>query len=205
MLARTGGELRLGGELVDGTVMFTDLRGFTTFSEGLDAEEVIDLLNGYLGEISDAVLAHGGTLVSYLGDGLMAVFGAPLPRTTTPTARSRPPARCSRSGCRKYNETLLAKGFERGFKMGIGLNSGQFMSGNVGSQRRLEYTAIGDTINTASRIEGMTKGTPYALYLADSTKEALLDPVDDLVYIDEMPVRGRTQPIKLWSLTSRPC
>ena len=60
--------------------MFTDLRGFTTFSEGLDAEEVIGLLNGYLGEISDAVLAHGGTLVSYLGDGLMAVFGAPLPQ-----------------------------------------------------------------------------------------------------------------------------
>ena len=84
--------------------------------------------------------------------------------------------------------------------MGIGLNSGEFMSGNVGSQRRLEYTAIGDTINTASRIEGMTKGTPYALYLADSTKEALTRPVDDLVYIDEMPVRGRTQPIKLWSL-----
>ena len=79
VLARTGGELRLGGELVEGTAMFTDLRGFTTFSEGLEAEEVIDLLNGYLGEISDAVLAHGGTLVSYLGDGLMAVFGAPLP------------------------------------------------------------------------------------------------------------------------------
>ena len=92
MLARTGGELRLGGELVDGTVMFTDLRGFTTFSEGLGAEEVIDLLNGYLGEISDAVLAHGGTLVSYLGDGLMAVFGAPLAsgRPRRPRAGGRP-------------------------------------------------------------------------------------------------------------------
>jgi len=200
VLARTGGELRLGGELVEGTAMFTDLRGFTTFSEGLAAEEVIGLLNGYLGEISDAVLANGGTLVSYLGDGLMAVFGAPLPQNdhadrALAAAREMLEVRLPR-----YNETLREKGFERGFKMGIGLNSGPFMSGNVGSQRRLEYTAIGDTINTASRIEGMTKGTPYALYLADSVKEALQTPVDDLVYIDEMPVRGRTHPIKLWSL-----
>jgi adenylate cyclase len=202
VLERTGGELRLGGELVTGTAMFTDLRGFTTFSEGLDAEEVIGLLNGYLGEISDAVLANGGTLVSYLGDGLMAVFGAPLPQEdhadrALAAAREMLEVRLPR-----YNETLLARGFERGFKMGIGLNSGPFMSGNVGSQRRLEYTAIGDTINTASRIEGMTKGTPYALYLADSTKDALTRPVGDLVYIDEMPVRGRTHPIKLWSLTA---
>ena len=84
--------------------------------------------------------------------------------------------------------------------MGIGLNSGPFMSGNVGSQRRLEYTAIGDTINTASRLEGMTKGTPYALYLADSTKEALIRPADDLVYIDEFQVRGRQEKVKIWSI-----
>ncbi len=202
VLARTGGELRLGGERVEGTAMFTDLRGFTTFSEGLDAEEVIDLLNGYLGEISDAVLAHGGTLVSYLGDGLMAVFGAPLPQPDHADRAVAAAREMLEERLPKYNETLLARGFERGFKMGIGLNSGEFMSGNVGSQRRLEYTAIGDTINTASRIEGMTKGTPYALYLADSTKEALTSPLDDLVYIDEMPVRGRTHPIRLWSLTS---
>jgi len=202
VLARTGGELRLGGERVEGTAMFTDLRGFTTFSEGLDAEEVIDLLNGYLGEISDAVLAHGGTLVSYLGDGLMAVFGAPLPQEDHADRAVAAAREMLEVRLPKYNETLLARGFERGFKMGIGLNSGEFMSGNVGSQRRLEYTAIGDTINTASRIEGMTKGTPYALYLADSTKEALREPLDDLVYIDEMPVRGRTHPIRLWSLTS---
>ena len=201
VLARTGGELRLGGELVEGTAMFTDLRGFTTFSEGLDAEEVIGLLNGYLGEISDAVLAHGGTLVSYLGDGLMAVFGAPLPQDDHADRALAAAREMLEVRLPQYNETLLAQGFERGFKMGIGLNSGPFMSGNVGSQRRLEYTAIGDTINTASRIEGMTKGTPYALYLADSTKEALIRPADDLVYIDEMPVRGRTHPIKLWSLT----
>jgi len=202
VLARTGGELRLGGERVYGTAMFTDLRGFTTFSEGLSAEEVIDLLNGYLSEISEAVLAHGGTLISYLGDGLMAVFGAPLPQDDHADRAVAAAREMLEERLPRYNETLLARGFERGFKMGIGINTGEFMSGNVGSERRLEYTAIGDTINTASRIEGMTKGTPYAMFLADSTREALTQTVDDLVYVAELPVRGRSQMIRLWSLSS---
>jgi adenylate cyclase len=202
VLARTDGQLRLGGERVVGTVMFTDLRGFTTFSEGLSAEEVIELLNGYLSEISEAVLAHGGTLISFLGDGLMAVFGAPLDQPDHADRAVSAAREMLEERLPRYNETLLAKGFKRGFKMGIGINTGEFMAGNVGSERRLEYTAIGDTINTASRIEGMTKGTPHALFIADSTREALTCTVDDLVYIDEMAVRGRAQAIKLWSLSS---
>lgn len=200
VLARTGGKLRLGGERVTGTVMFTDLRGFTTFSEGLPAEEVIELLNGYLTEISEAVLAHGGTLISFLGDGLMAVFGAPLEQPDHADRAVAAAREILEQRLPHYNETLLAKGFERGFKMGIGINTGEFMAGNVGSERRLEYTAIGDTINTASRIEGMTKGTPYALFLADSTREALIAKPDDLVYVDDLAVRGRSQTIRLWSL-----
>ena len=84
--------------------------------------------------------------------------------------------------------------------MGIGLNSGSVMSGNVGSERRLEYTAIGDTTNTASRIEGMTKGTPHQLFIADSTRSRLNDPPADLVDVDEFEVRGRQAKVKLWSL-----
>ena len=84
--------------------------------------------------------------------------------------------------------------------MGIGLNSGAVMSGNVGSERRLEYTALGDTTNTAARLEGMTKGTPYQLYVADSTRGRLAQPPDDLVEVGEFEVRGRTATIKLWSL-----
>src|SRR5690242_14950974 len=150
--------------------------------------------------MSDAILNHGGTLVSYMGDGIMAVFGAPLPQedhadravaTALDMLEHRLPA---------FNEWMHEQGFERGFKMGIGLNTGPFMSGNVGSERRLEYTAIGDTINTASRLEGMTKGTPYALFIADETREALTHEVASMVYIDELPVRGRKEPIKLWSL-----
>ena len=150
------------------TAMFTDLRGFTTSPEALDAEEVIGLLNGYLGEISDAVLAHGGTLVSYLGDGLMAVFGAPLRRTTTPTARSPRRARCSRCGCRSSTSGCASRASSR-LQDGHRAEQRAVHVRQRRLQRRLEYTAIGDTINTASRIEGMTKGTPYALFVADST------------------------------------
>jgi adenylate cyclase len=202
VLARTDGQLRLGGERVMGTVMFTDLRGFTTFSEQLSAEEVIDLLNGYLSEMSDAVLAHGGTLISYLGDGLMAIFGAPLPQPDHADRALAAAREMLEERLPRFNESLRARGFERGFKMGIGINTGEFMSGNIGSERRLEYTAIGDTINTASRVEGMTKGTPYALFLAESTRDALTREPEDIVYIDELAVRGRSQTIKLWSLST---
>jgi adenylate cyclase len=204
VLARTGDGLRLGGVEMIGTVMFTDLRGFTSFSEKLPAEQVIDLLNMYLSEMSEAILAHGGTLISYMGDGILAVFGAPIEQPdhadrALDTAREMLDVRLPR-----FNELLASEGFESGFKMGIGLNTGPFMAGNVGSERRLEFTTIGDTTNTASRMEGMTKGTPHSLFLADSTKDALTRPADDLVFVDELPVRGREAPIKLWSIAEKP-
>src|SRR3978361_2375783 len=84
--------------------------------------------------------------------------------------------------------------------MGVGLNSGHVMSGNVGSQRRLEYTAIGDTTNTAARLEAMTKGTPHQLFLSEATRSFLNVEPDDLVHVGEFEVRGRTQKITLWSI-----
>jgi adenylate cyclase len=200
VLARTHGDLRLGGETVTGTVMFTDLRGFTTFSESLPAEQVIEILNRYLSEMSDAILANGGTLVSYLGDGILAVFGAPLEQPDHASRALTTARELLQVRLPTVNEWLHEQGFERGFQMGIGLNTGPFMSGNVGSERRLEYTAIGDTINTASRIEGMTKGTPYSLLFAEETRLALGDDVPDLVFFGESPVRGRSATIKLWSV-----
>ena len=84
--------------------------------------------------------------------------------------------------------------------MGIGLNTGDVMSGNVGSARRLEYTTIGDTTNSAARLEGMTKGTPYQLFVADSTRSRLATPPDDLESLDELEVRGRKGAMKVWAL-----
>jgi adenylate cyclase len=200
VLARTDG-LRLGGVQREGTVMFTDLRGFTSFAESLPVERVIEVLNVYLSEMSDAILNQGGTLVAYMGDGIMAVFGAPIEQPdhaerALASAREMLDERLGR-----FNAYLRSEGLsEEGFRMGIGLNSGSVMSGNVGSERRLEYTAIGDTTNTAARLEGMTKGTPHQLFIADSTRSLMKQEHADLVFVDEFEVRGRQAKVKIWSL-----
>jgi adenylate cyclase len=200
VLARTDDDLRLGGVSLVGTVMFTDLRGFTTFSESLPAARVIEALNVYLSEMTDAILEHGGTLVSYEGDGIMAVFGAPIEQEDHADRAVGASREMLLVRLPRWNAWLREQELSEGFKMGIGLNTGSFMSGNVGSERRLEYTAIGDTTNTASRLQGMTKGEAYLLYMADSTREALMQEVDDLVFIDEFEVRGRQVAVKIWSI-----
>jgi adenylate cyclase len=191
--------VRLGGVRGEATVMFSDLRGFTSFAETLQPEQVIDALNRYLTAMSEAILDHGGTLVAYMGDGIMAVFGAPLQQEDH-ADRALAAARDMLARLEGFNGWLREQELHQGFKMGIGLNTGPVMSGNVGSERRLEYTALGDTTNTAARLEGMTKGTPYQLYLADSTRQALRTPADDLAEVGDFEVRGRKAKIKLWSL-----
>jgi adenylate cyclase len=195
--------VRLGGVRGEATVMFSDLRGFTSFSETLEPERVIESLNRYLTEMSEAILDHGGTLVAYMGDGIMAVFGAPL-KQEDHADRALEAAREMLDRMEGFNGWLREQGLHDGFKMGIGLNSGAVMSGNVGSERRLEYTALGDTTNTAARLEGMTKGTPHQLYVADTTKQRLTRSVDDLVAVGEAEVRGRKAKVLLWSLREGP-
>ncbi|HEY2213741.1 MAG TPA: adenylate/guanylate cyclase domain-containing protein [Acidimicrobiales bacterium] len=199
VLASAGGP-RLGGVERAATVMFIDLRGFTSLAETLTPTRVIDILNHYLSEMSDAILDNGGTLVAYLGDGIMAVFGAPLVQEdhadrALRTAREMLDVRLPR-----FNEWLRQEGLSDGVRMGIGLNTGHVMSGNVGSERRIEYTVVGDTTNTASRIEGLTKGTPHQLLLAGSTKESLVDPPPDLIHVGETDIRGRVSKLQLWSI-----
>ena len=164
------GDPRLGGERMDATVLFSDLRGFTSFAEARDPEQVIDVLNRYLTAMSDAILDHDGTLVAYMGDGIMAVFGAPV--APPDHADRRSPRRAMLERLEQFNAWIRERGLGDGFKMGIGLHSGPVMSGNVGSARRLEYAAIGDTTNTAARLEGMTKGTPYQLFVGEPTRSA---------------------------------
>jgi adenylate cyclase len=196
--------LRLGGVQREGTIMFTDLRGFTSFSESLTPPQVIDVLNHYLSEMSDAILDNGGTLVAYMGDGIFAVFGAPLEQPDHADRALRTAREMLQTRLPRFNEWIRSEGLGDGFRMGIGLNSGMVMSGHVGSERRVEYAAVGDTTNTASRIEGLTKGTPHQLLLSDATREALMQPADDLVFVDEVDIRGRVARMKLWGLNEAP-
>jgi adenylate cyclase len=200
VIARAAGEdLRLGGVRMVSTVMFSDLRGFTSFAERREPEQVIEILNRYLTLMSDAILDHGGTLVAYMGDGIMAVFGAPI-GSGDHADRALAAGREMLARMEEFNAWMREQGHGDGFKMGIGLNSGEVMSGNVGSDRRLEYTAIGDTTNTAARLEAMTKGTPYQLFVAGSTHELLGEKPADLVFVDEFEVRGRERRLPVWGL-----
>ena len=192
--------LRLGGVQREGTVMFSDLRGFTSMAESLTPARVIEVLNHYLSEMSDAILNHGGTLVAYMGDGIMAVFGAPLPQEDHADRGLAAALEMRDVRLPRFNEWLRAEGLSEGFRMGIGLNSGSVMSGHVGSERRVEYTAVGDTTNSASRIEGMTKGTPHQLLLSGFTKDALTQPRDDIIDFGEAEIRGRVEKMTLWSI-----
>jgi adenylate cyclase len=201
VLSRTDVQVALGGTEVGGTIVFIDLRGFTTFAESRPADQVIRILNHYLTEISCAVLAHGGTVISYLGDGLMAVFGAPIEQDDH--------AERALAAAREilYRRLPAANAWARGeglcshdFRIGIGINTGCFIAGNVGSERRLEYTAIGDTANTASRIQELTKQAGRMLLLAQSTRAALGQQPRDLVRVGEFDVRGRHGKVELWSV-----
>ena len=130
-------DVRLGGELLTATVLFSDLRGFTSFAEGREPSEVIGVLNRYLTEMSDAILDHDGTLVAYMGDGIRAVFGAPI-ASEAHADKAQRAARDMLERLERFNAWMRDEGLGDGFKMGIGLNTGDVMSGNVGSARRLE-------------------------------------------------------------------
>jgi adenylate cyclase len=199
VLARTDEDLRLEGTRMEVTVLFSDIRGFTTFSEARDPGQVLEVLNAYHEEMTSAVMDHGGTLVSFMGDGIYAVFGAPIEMGDhadrgLAAAREMLEVRLPRvNGWMKEHEI----GDE--FQIGIGLNSGMVMAGNIGSEQRLEFTTIGDTVNTAARLEGMTKGSGHSLFVADSTRELLSEQDGDLSYVDSMPVRGRAEEIRVWA------
>lgn len=199
VLAQTDEDLRLAGRKMEVTVLFSDIRGFTTFSETRDPEDVLEILNRYHEEMAEAVMDHSGTLISYMGDGIMAVFGAPLEQSDHADRAMASAREMLERRLPAFNDWMRERGVKDGFQIGIGLNSGPVMAGNIGSRERMEYTTIGDTVNTAARLEGMTKGTGHSLFIADTTRELLSSADGELTFVDEMAVRGRAEGIRVWA------
>jgi adenylate cyclase len=201
VLARTDGDARIHPELLTGTVLFGDLRGFTSFAEGRSVDEVIDAINTYLTLMTDAVLDHGGTLVDYMGDGIMAAFGAPVASDDHADLALAAARAMAGEQLATFNAWLSATaGVQEPIRMGIGINSGPVVSGSVGSPRRLDYAVIGDTTNTASRIEAMTKELDRAVLFSEHTKDALHELPEDAVSLGGFEIRGRSARIELWAL-----
>jgi adenylate cyclase len=178
--------------------MFADLRSFTAFAESKPPDRVVEVLNHYLGSMTDGIMDHGGTLVSFMGDGIMAVFGAPLDQEDHADRALAAAREMAGPRLREFNDWVRGSGLGEGFEIGIGLHSGEVMAGQVGSERRLEYATIGDTTNTAARLEAMTKGSGHRLFLSGATRQ-LLKSADGLVFVEELEVRGRTGRVEVWA------
>jgi adenylate cyclase len=192
----SGGDAGARGERRDITVLFSDLRDFTALAEPLDSAAVVELLNEVHGVMVGVLFAHGGTLDKYLGDGLMAYFGAP-----TPEARHADQALACARGMQAALATLNAERRARGapeIRMGIGLHSGSATVGDVGSPHRREYTAIGDTVNVAARIERLAKEHAAPIVLSETTRARLSTP-PALRPLGHVALRGRADPIDCWA------
>ena len=161
--------LKLGGKSCDIAVLFVDIRGFTTMSEKLSPETVVEILNQYLTLISECILKYNGTLDKYVGDAVMAFWGAPLPQDDY-VMNSAKAAMDMASGAKELSEKL-EKQYGQKLAFGIGINLGKAVVGNIGSPRRMDYTAIGDTVNTAARLEANAPGE--TIYISKAVADSL--------------------------------
>lgn len=186
-----GGRLSgsLGGDRRALCVLFADIRGFTTRSETLSPEAVITLLNRYFEEVTGAIHVHQGTVDKFIGDGIMAFFGAPKP-LANPSASAVAAAQEMLRRLAGLNEALEREG-QVPIHIGIGLHAGDAVVGHVGSAARHEYTAIGDTVNLASRIESLTKEVGYPLVCSETVMQSL-DSSAGFVNLGAKPVKGHT-------------
>lgn len=178
------------------TVLFSDVRGFTELSESLPAEQVVEILNFYFSKMTDAVHKHNGTVDKFIGDAIMAIWGAPV-RSETHALDAVNAALEMIQKLKEVNEWMTEKNYPP-LKIGIGINTGEAILGSVGSEQKADYTVIGDTVNLASRLESVTKQYDCEIIISDTTKRALKDRVACQV-VDLIKVKGKAQATKIYA------
>ena len=197
-LSRSGDfELKLGGESRDVAVLFVDIRGFTPLSEGLEPEKVVAILNEYLKLTTTCILKHRGTLDKFIGDATMAVFGAPFDMDDY-VYEAVAAAWDIKEGSKELGDRLYEE-YGRRVGFGVGVNCGKAVVGNIGCDFRMDYTAIGDTVNTASRLESNAKAEQ--ILISESVYERLRGRIK-ATPIGEIPLKGKSNKIMVYSVES---
>lgn len=192
-----GDDLLMKGERKDVTVLFSDIRGYTTLTEDLEADKVVEMLNAYFETMVESVFHFEGTLDKFIGDALMAVFGAPLPLTNHAWAAVQS-ALDMRRRLAKFNNERGALGQPK-IRIGIGVSSGEVVSGNIGSQRKMEYTVIGDGVNLSSRLEGVTKEYGCDIVISEYTYALCADRIWARE-LDRTQVKGKQRAVGIYEL-----
>ncbi|MGF1567655.1 MAG: GAF domain-containing protein [Nodosilinea sp.] len=195
-----GDDLLMKGERKEVTVLFSDIRGYTTLTENLEADRVVEMLNAYFETMVEAVFNFEGTLDKFIGDALMAVFGAPLPLSNHAWAAVQA-ALDMRQRLIQFNAHRLDKN-QPEIRIGIGISSGEVVSGNIGSQRKMEYTVIGDGVNLSSRLEGVTKEYGCDIVISEYTYSLCRDKIW-VRELDRIQVKGKRRAVNLYELIDR--
>lgn len=187
--------IKLGGEEKEVTVLFTDIRGFTALSEKLPPSKVLELLNNYFERMIHVIIRHEGMVDKFMGDSVMALFGAPLAGDNDPL-RAVSCAVEMQQELTSLNQEHLAKG-EPLFETGIGINTGSVVAGNIGSSLRMEYTVIGDNVNIAARLQGIAR--PGEIIMSEQTLDKVRDRVR-AVELEPVTLKGKNIPIGVYRI-----
>ncbi|MBN3963154.1 adenylate/guanylate cyclase domain-containing protein [Nostoc sp. NMS8] len=193
-----GEDALMVGERKEVTILFSDIRGYTTLTENLGAAEVVLLLNQYFETMVEAVFNHEGTLDKFIGDALMAVFGAPLPLTENHAWRAVQSALDMRQRLEEFNQRRIIQAQPQ-INIGIGISSGDVVSGNIGSRKRMDYTVIGDGVNLSSRLEAVTKDYGCDIILSEFTYQLCSDRIW-VRQLDKIRVKGKHQAVNIYEL-----
>jgi len=188
----------LGGQLTSASVLFSDIRGFTALTETQSPEALIALLNRYFQAMSGVVKGHGGLVNKFGGDSLLAVFGTPMNPDAEHAWKAVQAAQAMQAALERFNADQAQRG-EPQLRIGVGVASGPVVAGNVGSQERMEYTVIGDTVNLASRLQSMTKDLGVAVLLSGLTAQVVKERLP-LEAIGRVDVRGKQEAVEVFKL-----